>query len=207
MKPEDYPHLTQLQRDTLLISMIIRSEMEDFHVKHLSDAQMKQLNPIVRQAVFDALNLIEHIRVKGRKADTTAIKQLHNQISQIPQYWEVPDQVSKGFMQFEPHTLWRTAEWADKPNLKPLHERFLKLGDFKYKLVADEINIATVETFLARSIAPDETNKILRYRAAQQTLDEELKVVVRDMRASGVSQQKLIDARGNLSRSDIRGYF
>ena len=33
------------------ISIVIRNAMEDFHTKHLSDAQMKELNPIIRNAV------------------------------------------------------------------------------------------------------------------------------------------------------------
>ena len=29
-----------------LIAAVVRNSMEDFHCKHLSDAQMKELNPI-----------------------------------------------------------------------------------------------------------------------------------------------------------------
>lgn len=36
--------------------MHVRNEMEDFHVKYLSDAQMKELSPIIRQAIFDVVS-------------------------------------------------------------------------------------------------------------------------------------------------------
>ena len=39
----------------LYISMVVRNAMEDFHGKHLSDAQMKEINPIIRNAVYTAL--------------------------------------------------------------------------------------------------------------------------------------------------------
>jgi hypothetical protein len=39
----------------MYIAMVIRNAMEDFHVKHLSDRQVKELNPIIRNAVYTAL--------------------------------------------------------------------------------------------------------------------------------------------------------
>lgn len=44
-----------LQRFALYIAMVIRNELEDFHCAHLSDSQMAELNPIVRDAVYSAL--------------------------------------------------------------------------------------------------------------------------------------------------------
>lgn len=38
-----------------LIAAIVRNQMEDFHNKYLSDAQMKELNPIIRNAIYTAL--------------------------------------------------------------------------------------------------------------------------------------------------------
>jgi len=38
-----------------LIAAIIRNQMEDFHCKYLSDKQMKELNPIIRNSVYTAL--------------------------------------------------------------------------------------------------------------------------------------------------------
>ena len=37
------------------IAAYIRCYMEDFHCKHLSDAQMKELNPIIRNAIYTFL--------------------------------------------------------------------------------------------------------------------------------------------------------
>ena len=36
--------------------MVIRNAMEDFHCEHLTDDQMKDLNPIIRDAVCTALH-------------------------------------------------------------------------------------------------------------------------------------------------------
>ena len=38
------------------IAIVVRNAMEDFHVNNLSDAQMKELNPIIRNAIFTALH-------------------------------------------------------------------------------------------------------------------------------------------------------
>ena len=37
------------------IAAYVRCYMEDFHCKHLSDAQMKELNPIIRNAIYTFL--------------------------------------------------------------------------------------------------------------------------------------------------------
>ncbi len=37
------------------IAIVVRNAMEDFHSRHLIDAQMRQLNPIIRNAIFTAL--------------------------------------------------------------------------------------------------------------------------------------------------------
>ena len=37
------------------IAIVVRNAMEDFHCKHLSDEQMKELNPIIRNAIYTAL--------------------------------------------------------------------------------------------------------------------------------------------------------
>ena len=39
----------------MLIAAVVRNSMEDFHCKYLSDAQMKELNPIIRNAIYTAL--------------------------------------------------------------------------------------------------------------------------------------------------------
>ena len=37
------------------IVAVVRNAMEDFHYKYLSDEQMKELNPIIRNAIYTAL--------------------------------------------------------------------------------------------------------------------------------------------------------
>lgn len=39
------------------IAIIIRNQMEDFHCKYLTDEQMKELNPIIRNSIYSALKL------------------------------------------------------------------------------------------------------------------------------------------------------
>jgi hypothetical protein len=68
------------------IAIVVRNAMEDFHVKHLSDAQMRELNPIIRSAVFTALHAA---RSRGRSE--TARGWIDSQLQHIPPYWEQPE--------------------------------------------------------------------------------------------------------------------
>ena len=70
---------------TKTISIVIRNAMEDFHTKHLSDAQMKELNPIIRNAVYTALYAGEYQNQSSR-----AKQFLDSQMEMIPGYWEEP---------------------------------------------------------------------------------------------------------------------
>lgn len=67
------------------IAMVIRNAMEDFHVRHLTDDQMKELNPIVRNAVFTALHALRH-----RQSSEAAQSFMIFQERMIPKYWEEP---------------------------------------------------------------------------------------------------------------------
>ncbi len=44
------------QKSANYIAMVIRNAMEDFHCQHLTDDQMKELNPIIRNAICTALH-------------------------------------------------------------------------------------------------------------------------------------------------------
>jgi hypothetical protein len=82
MQIEAFAELTSSQQLTMMIAMHVRNSMESFHGDgNLSDAQMKELNPIIRQAIYDVV-------VGG---DPELIGWL---IMLIPDYWEVPDRVS-----------------------------------------------------------------------------------------------------------------
>jgi hypothetical protein len=68
------------------IAMVIRNAMEDFHCEHLTDEQMKQLNPIIRNAVCTALHAFNNYE----KADAAARFVDYN-FRMISKYWEKPE--------------------------------------------------------------------------------------------------------------------
>lgn len=61
-----------------VIAAYIRNNMEDFHCKHLNDEQMKELNPIIRNAIFTAL---EDISKQNYRI-------LFYSKYYVPEYWE-----------------------------------------------------------------------------------------------------------------------
>ncbi len=60
-----------------IIAMYVRNNIEDFHVKYLSDDAMKELNPLIRNAIYTALVDFETTKVK-----------LFLQNNMVPTYWE-----------------------------------------------------------------------------------------------------------------------
>ena len=76
----------QMKLHSMFVSIVIRNSMEDFHTKHLSDSQMKELNPIIRNAVYTALYTMHY------SYDSMKAKQfVDSQIEMIPGYWEEPE--------------------------------------------------------------------------------------------------------------------
>ncbi len=47
-----------VQKQAMYIAKVVRDCMEGFHCEHLSDAQMRELNPIVRNAICTALHAL-----------------------------------------------------------------------------------------------------------------------------------------------------
>lgn len=93
MRYNDFSKLSPAQQLTLLIAMHVRNEMEDFHAKYLSDAQMKELNPIIRQAIFDVVSLTN--QPPKTKTDRRQAAQAINWLTMmIPDYWEIPEKTS-----------------------------------------------------------------------------------------------------------------
>ena len=43
--------LEETEDRAMYIAMVVRDAMENFHHKHLSDEQMKELNPTIRNAI------------------------------------------------------------------------------------------------------------------------------------------------------------
>jgi hypothetical protein len=74
----------EIQDFAMYVAMVIRNAMEDFHCEHLSDEQMRQLNPIIRDAVATAVHAFEHPRVEAAQQ----FVQFH--LLCIPGYWERP---------------------------------------------------------------------------------------------------------------------
>ena len=70
----------------MYVAMVIRNAIEDFHVRHLSDAQMKELNPLIRNAVYTALRAA---REATHSAGARAFFEWHR--AHIPEYWEQPN--------------------------------------------------------------------------------------------------------------------
>ena len=69
----------------MYLASVVRNAMEDFHCRHLSDEQMKELNPIIRNAIYTALyareNYNRSLAAKGFVDFSVRL---------IPDYWEEP---------------------------------------------------------------------------------------------------------------------
>jgi hypothetical protein len=74
-----------------VIAMHVRNEMEDFHCQHLSDAQMKELNPIIRKAIYETLRQLYFLKKGTRKQRLVAVQSIHYLFLLLPDYWEAPD--------------------------------------------------------------------------------------------------------------------
>src|SRR5258708_6012326 len=56
MTDESRPTLSgEMGRFAMIVAMTVRNAMEDFHCEHLTDEQMRQLNPIIRNAIGRSL--------------------------------------------------------------------------------------------------------------------------------------------------------
>jgi hypothetical protein len=85
--PSDTPPLSEeIKLKAKYVAMVVRNAMEDFHSEHLSDKQMKDLNPIIRNAIAKALYALEH-------AGDNPLAKAHiiQQLRMIPNYWEDPE--------------------------------------------------------------------------------------------------------------------
>ena len=65
------------------LAMVVRNAMEDFHHEHLTDKQMQELNPIIRNAIHTGLQAISH-----RDTSEGARSYIDFQVRMIPPYWE-----------------------------------------------------------------------------------------------------------------------
>lgn len=74
------------QKMAMFLAMVVRNAIEDFHCKHLSDEQMKVLNPIIRNAICTGLHAIEYYDVSEGAGSF-----VNFQTQAIPKYWEPPE--------------------------------------------------------------------------------------------------------------------
>lgn len=90
MNKETFQKLDSTVQLSLIIASYIRNEMEDYHVENLSDKQMKELNPIIRQATY---NILKHLKIASSDEsinDKVNSQNIINfQIQAIPDYWEL----------------------------------------------------------------------------------------------------------------------
>jgi|ERR1700722_4122729 len=76
MDTENFEKLDSTTQISLIIAMHIRNEMESFHSAHLSDEQMKRLNPIIRQAIYNILKYLELAAKEENDSEKVAAKEL-----------------------------------------------------------------------------------------------------------------------------------
>ncbi len=67
-----------------MLAINVRNQMENFHVEHLTDEQMKELNPIIRNAIYSQLITI----TKANMGDKIAKETISFSKQAIPHYWE-----------------------------------------------------------------------------------------------------------------------
>lgn len=75
----------ELKMRALYVAMVVRNTMEEFHCRHLSDEQMKELNPLIRDAVYNALYAYAHFETSP---EARRFVQYHTDA--VPSYWEMP---------------------------------------------------------------------------------------------------------------------
>jgi hypothetical protein len=59
MKVDKFMTLSARQQHAMVLAMAVRNALEDFHVANLSQAQMKELNQLIRFSLYDTVSLIE----------------------------------------------------------------------------------------------------------------------------------------------------
>jgi hypothetical protein len=86
MSDKEKPKPSEQTQDlAVYIAMVVRNAMEDFHCENLSDEQMKELNPIVRDEICTALHAFQNYE------DSDVNKKFVNfHVRSILKYWARP---------------------------------------------------------------------------------------------------------------------
>ena len=82
----DAEEITSLQSYAKYIAMVVRNAVEDFHCKHLTDEQMRELNPIIRNAIYTAI----YGFMTSSRSDKSR-RYVEHIFGMIPPYWEAPE--------------------------------------------------------------------------------------------------------------------
>lgn len=91
MRNNEKEELKRLASIAKIVAMAVRNAMEDFHVKHLTDEQMRELNPIIRNGIFSALVLLNYAGDEDDvKKNQNAIAAISRLLLMLPKYWEEP---------------------------------------------------------------------------------------------------------------------
>ena len=86
--------------------MVVRNAMEDFHCEHLTDEQMRELNPIIRNAIYSGLHALANYDTSpGARAF------VDHQAALVPGYWEKPE-LHQAFERF-----YETADFGEQVRL------------------------------------------------------------------------------------------
>ena len=86
MKSQTPQASAETKKFAVFIAMVIRNAMEDFHHQHLTDKQMKELNPIIRNAVCTALHAFQNYEDSPQSTRFVDFN-----VMLIPKYWEPPE--------------------------------------------------------------------------------------------------------------------
>jgi hypothetical protein len=71
------------------IAMVVRNALEDFHCTYLSDEEMQELNPIIRNAICTALYSFQN-----RHRSEAAKAFVEMTLKMVPEYWEKPELIA-----------------------------------------------------------------------------------------------------------------
>lgn len=77
-----------------VIALAVRNGIEGFHSENLNDTQMKELNPLIRDAIYSIL-----FAIAASEKNIQCAQYMDFHIRNIPPYWEEP-KLSKDLQQF-----------------------------------------------------------------------------------------------------------
>jgi hypothetical protein len=85
MKASVFRSLSPRQQNALVVALLVRNALEDFHAANLSNAQMKELNRLIRYTLYEAITQIEVMAGTPEGEEFLAWV-----VTRIPDYWEIP---------------------------------------------------------------------------------------------------------------------